>query len=85
MPNPTTEARLIAILAETLDIDAGRITADQSLFTDLGADSLDLVEVVLAVEEEFGFEIRDDDMERIRTVADLLALIPSEARTPEVV
>lgn len=85
MPNPTTEARLITLLAEVLGTDAARITTDLSLFTDLAVDSLDLVEIVMSTEEEFGFEIRDDDMERIRTVADLLALIPSEARTLEVV
>lgn len=85
MPNPTTEASLSAILAETLEIDAYRITTDESLFTDLGADSLALVEAVMAVEEVVGIEVCDDDIERAWIAAEILALIPAEARTPEAV
>jgi acyl carrier protein len=57
-----------SIIAENLDVDEQEITADASFTEDLGADSLDIVELVMAFEEAFGIEIPDEDAEKITTV-----------------
>ncbi len=62
------ETRVIAIVAEQLDVDASEIKSDSSFVDDLGADSLDTVELVMALEEEFDAEIPDDEAEKITTV-----------------
>ncbi len=56
------------ILAEQLNIDENDITMDSSFIDDLGADSLDIVELIMAMEEEFGVEIPEEDAESISTV-----------------
>ena len=56
------------IIAENLDVDEQEITPDASFTEDLGADSLDIVELVMAFEEAFGIEIPDEDAEKITTV-----------------
>ncbi|MDD3766038.1 MAG: acyl carrier protein [Eubacteriales bacterium] len=63
------------ILAEQLGVDEDDITMDSSLTDDLGADSLDLVELVMAMEEEFDIEIPDEEAETIVTVADAVNFI----------
>lgn len=68
----TNEERLIEIIAEQLGIAAKNVTADASFMEDLGADSLDTVELVMALEEEFDLEIPDSDAEKIQTVQDAL-------------
>ncbi len=59
------------IIAEQLGVDEGEITDESHFIDDLGADSLDTVELVMALEEEFGIEIPDEDAEKIQTVGDV--------------
>lgn len=66
------------IVVEHLGVDAGKVLENASFIDDLGADSLDTVELVMAFEEEFGIEIPDDAAETILTVADAVKFI-SEA------
>ena len=63
------------IIAEQLSVDADSITEASSFKEDLGADSLDLFELVMALEEEFGIEIPTDDLEQITTVGDVIDYI----------
>ena len=68
----TNQERLIEIIAKQLGVDEDNVTADASFMEDLGADSLDTVELVMALEEEFDLEIPDSDAEKIQTVQDAL-------------
>lgn len=63
------------ITAEQLDIDADEITADTAFIDDLEADSLDIVELMMSLEEEFDLEISEEDAEKIVTVGDAVAYI----------
>ena len=63
------------IIIEELGVDAEKVTNDASFVDDLGADSLDTVELVMAFEEEFDLEIPDEDAERMRTVADVISYV----------
>lgn len=67
-----SEERIKEIIVEQLGVDATQITTDASFIDDLGADSLDTVELVMAFEEEFDIEIPDEDAEKIRTVRDVV-------------
>ena len=67
--------RVKKIVVENLDVEADKVTEPASFIDDLGADSLDLVELVMAFEEEFNIEIPDDVQENIRTVADAVSHI----------
>lgn len=69
------EARVKAIIAEQLGVNEEEVTTEASFVDDLGADSLDTVELVMALEEEFGIEIPDEDAEKIATVNDALTYI----------
>ncbi|MFW5981706.1 MAG: acyl carrier protein [Halanaerobiaceae bacterium] len=60
--------KVVDIIVEELAIDAEEVTAEASFIDDLGADSLDVVELVMAFEEEFDIEIPDEDAEKIQTV-----------------
>ena len=62
--------RVEKIVVEHLGVEADKVTPDASFIDDLGADSLDIVELVMAFEEEFGVEIPDDAAEKIGTVGD---------------
>ena len=64
----TTEERVKQIVAEQLGVDEEQVTAEASFMDDLGADSLDTVELVMALEEEFDIEISDEEAEKIQTV-----------------
>lgn len=64
----STYDRLKKIVAEQLGVDENEVTPSASFVDDLNADSLDLVELIMSLEEEFGMEIPDEDAERIRTV-----------------
>ena len=64
--------KLIALLAEQLDVEASEITEETDIIDDLGADSLDVVDLVMSLEDEFDLEIPDEDIETIRTVGELV-------------
>jgi acyl carrier protein len=68
------------IIVEQLGVDEEEVTPDASFVDDLGADSLDVVELVMAFEEEFGVEIPDDDAEKITRVREAIAYIESHAK-----
>ena len=70
-----TEERVKKIVVEHLGVDADKVVSDASFIDDLGADSLDTVELVMAFEEEFGFEIPDDAAETIQTVKDAVVYL----------
>lgn len=67
--------RIKKIVIEHLDVDAEKVTENASFIDDLGADSLDNVELVMAFEEEFGVEIPDDAAETIQTVGDAVRFV----------
>jgi acyl carrier protein len=60
--------KIVKVISEKLGIDRAEVVPDASLVDDLGADSLDLVELIMSMEEEFDIEIPDDDAEKIVTV-----------------
>ena len=66
------EARVREIIINELGVEAEKVTDDASFVEDLGADSLDTVELVMAFEEEFGVDIPDEDAEQMRTVGDAI-------------
>jgi len=66
------EDKVKEIIVEQLGVDANEVTPEASFIDDLGADSLDTVELVMAFEEEFGTEIPDEDAEKLTTVGDAL-------------
>ncbi|MBQ4051253.1 MAG: acyl carrier protein [Oscillospiraceae bacterium] len=63
------------ILVDQLDCEEDKVTMDASVTDDLGADSLDLVDLVMSLEDEFGVEINDDQVETIKTVGDIVRYI----------
>jgi acyl carrier protein len=71
----TVERRVIEIIVEQLGVSEEEVTIEASFIEDLGADSLDLVELIMAMEEEFGIEISDEDAEKIQTVQDVVSYI----------
>lgn len=74
-----TEAKVKEIIVNELGVEAEKVTKEASFVEDLGADSLDTVELVMAFEEEFGCEIPDDAAEKIATVQDAINYIQSHA------
>lgn len=66
------EERLCKIIAEQLDVEESKVVPTASFADDLKADSLDLVELIMSIEEEFGVEIPDEDAEKMKTVGDAL-------------
>ncbi|KKW75643.1 acyl carrier protein [Acinetobacter sp. AG1] len=69
------EMRVKQIIVEQLGVDEGEVVANASFVDDLGADSLDVVELIMAFEEEFGIEIPDEDAEKLLTVRDAINYI----------
>ena len=69
------EERVKEIIVEQLGVDADQVTANASFVDDIGADSLDTVELVMALEEEFDVEIPDEDAEKIATVNDAISYL----------
>ncbi len=67
--------RVRSIVAERLGVDEDKVTMDAEFIGDLNADSLDLVEVIMAMEQEFNLEIKDEDAENIRSVSDAVEYI----------
>ncbi len=66
------EQRIKEIIADQLGVEVDKLNPSAKFVEDLGADSLDVVELVMAFEEEFGIEIPDEDAEKIRTVGDVM-------------
>lgn len=69
------EERVKSIICDQLGVAEGEVNLDSKLIEDLGADSLDIVELVMAMEEEFECEIPDEEAEKIRTVNDVIAYL----------
>lgn len=74
------EQRVRKIVAEQLGVNESEIKNDSSFVNDLGADSLDTVELVMALEEEFGVEIPDEDAEKITTVQQALDYVNTHSK-----
>ena len=75
MTDGTTFERLKKIIVEQLGVDEEEVTPTASFVEDLNADSLDLVELIMSLEEEFGMEISDEDAEKIQKVSDAVEYI----------
>jgi len=71
--------KIKAIIVEQLGVDESEVTPEAHFIDDLGADSLDTVELVMALEEEFGIEISDEEAEKIQTVGDVAKYIDEHA------
>ena len=76
----TVEQQVKAIVAEQLGVKQEQVTNDASFVDDLGADSLDTVELVMALEEEFEIEIPDEDAEKITTVQQAITYVTAHAK-----
>jgi acyl carrier protein len=74
-----SEDRVKEIIAKELEVDAKQIVPEAKFIEDLGADSLDIVELVMALEEEFGLDIPDEDADKLKTVGDAMAYLKSHA------
>ena len=75
-----TESRVREIIINELGVEAEKVTDEASFVEDLGADSLDTVELVMAFEEEFGIDIPDEDAEQMRTVGDAISYLKKHAQ-----
>jgi acyl carrier protein len=75
MSKPTTFEKLSDILIEQLGVEPGEISADSRIIEDLGADSLDVAEIILAIEREWNMEIDDATAEAVTTVGEVIAHI----------
>ena len=69
--------KIVELLAEQLDVDKETITAETRIAEDLNADSLDVVEMLMAIEDEIDFQIPDEDIENLKTVGDVADYINS--------
>jgi acyl carrier protein len=74
------EDKVKEIIVDQLGVDAEQVTPEASFIDDLGADSLDTVELVMAFEEEFNIEIPDEEAEKIKTVGNALEYIKAHAK-----
>ena len=77
----TVEEKVKQIIVDQLGVDQAEVTPEASFTGDLGADSLDRVELIMAMEEAFGVEIPDEDAEKIVTVQDAVAYIQKNAKS----
>jgi acyl carrier protein len=78
---PVVEDKVKQIIVDQLGVDAADVSAASSFVDDLGADSLDRVELIMALEETFGIEIPDEDAEKIVTVQDAVDYIQKNAKS----
>ncbi len=74
-----TEERVRNIICDQLAVEPEKVTTTASFIDDLGADSLDIVELVMTMEEEFDMEIPDEEAEKLRTVGDVVRYITTKA------
>lgn len=72
------EKEVIDIVVEQLGVDAADVTAEKSFVEDLNADSLDLTELIMTFEERFGFEISEEDAEKLKTINDVISYISTK-------
>lgn len=77
----TVLERIQGIVTERLGVDADKVVESAEFIGDLEADSLDLVEVIMALEQEFDLEIKDEDAENIRTVGDAVNYVESHSQS----
>lgn len=75
MSDNSIEEKVRSIIVEQLGIESDKVTADAKFIEDLGADSLDTVELVMAFEENFDIEVPDEEAEKLQSVADVVAYI----------
>ncbi len=76
----TIELRVKEIIVEQLGVTADQVTPEAKFIEDLGADSLDTVELVMALEEEFGQEIPDEEAEKLQTVGDVIKYVEEKQK-----
>jgi acyl carrier protein len=74
-----SEDRVKEIIAKELEVEVKQLTPDAKFIEDLGADSLDIVELVMALEEEFGMDIPDEDADKLKTVGDAMEYLKQHA------
>jgi len=79
MSDNSIEDRVKDIIVEQLGVSADQVTTDAKFIEDLGADSLDTVELVMAFEEEFGIEVPDDEAEKLLSVGNVVTYIEANA------
>jgi acyl carrier protein len=82
MERPEIETKVRKVLAEQLAVDESQVTPEARFAEDLNADSLDLTEAVLALEDEMGIEIPEDEMENVKTVGQAIDLVASKLGVP---
>ena len=75
MSDNSIEEKVRSIIVDQLGVESDKVTADAKFIEDLGADSLDTVELVMAFEENFDIEVPDEEAERLKSVADVVAYI----------
>ena len=75
----SVEDRIRKIIAEQLSVKEDEVTADASFVEDLGADSLDAIEITMAIESEFGITIEDEDAEKITTLSEVVKYVNEHA------
>ncbi|HAV40101.1 MAG: acyl carrier protein [Aquificota bacterium] len=75
------EQRIKEIIADQLGVEVDKLNPGAKFVEDLGADSLDVVELIMAFEEEFGIEIPDEDAEKIRTVGDVIDYLKEKVKS----
>jgi acyl carrier protein len=80
MSEKSTEEKVKDIIVEQLGVNPEQVTPAASFIEDLGADSLDTVELVMAFEEEFGVEVPDEDAEKLQTVGDVVKYIEERSQ-----
>ncbi|PIU18410.1 MAG: acyl carrier protein [Elusimicrobia bacterium CG08_land_8_20_14_0_20_44_26] len=78
MPEQNIEEKIKAIVAERLRVEVNKVTPEANFINDLGADSLDQVELVMALEDEFGLEIADDEAQKLDTVGKAIEYVKSK-------
>ena len=76
----SVNVKLKELICEQLGVDEDRIKTEASFIDDLGADSLDIVELIMTMEEKFGLEIPDDEAEKLRTVGDVVTYLKSKGK-----
>ncbi|MDD7214254.1 MAG: acyl carrier protein [Clostridia bacterium] len=70
-----TYSKVVSMLSEQLNVDSNRISLESDVIKDLGADSLDVVQMLMTLEDDFGITVSEDEASNLRTVSDIVALI----------